>query len=98
MTYFRKKPITIEAHQWDGSVEGSTPIINWVLEGGGTARYEDAHAPAPTLIAIDTLEGTMRGIAGDWIVRGAVGEFYPCKPDAFAATFEAVTPGILLSI
>lgn len=38
---YRKKPIVIEAMRWDGTVEGATPIIGWVLAGGGTARYVD---------------------------------------------------------
>lgn len=41
MKRYRKKPVTIEAVQWDGTVEGATPIINWILDGGGTARYVD---------------------------------------------------------
>lgn len=83
---YRKKPVTIEAVQWDGTVEGSTPIIDWVLAGGGTARWLDLDATA--WINIDTPEGTMRAGADDYIVRGVQGEFYPVKPDIFAATYE----------
>ena len=43
-------------------------------------------------IDIPTREGVMTATVGDWIVKGAVGEFYPCKPDAFAATFEPERP------
>ena len=39
---------------------------------------------------VETLEGTMRGSAGDYLIRGIVGEFYPCKPSIFEATYEAV--------
>lgn len=39
---------------------------------------------------ISTLEGVMRADVGDWIIRGVKGERYPCKPDIFAATYEAV--------
>ena len=39
-------------------------------------------------VAIPTLEGTMRAEIGDWIIRGVKGEFYPCKPDIFEATYE----------
>lgn len=96
---FRKKPVTIEAMRWDGSAEGATPIIDWVLDGGGTARYSDpqpetrmkgkvVREAVPALLSIDTLEGVMRAIPGDWIIRGVQGEFYPCKPDIFAATYE----------
>ena len=80
---YRKKPVVIEAMQWDGTAAGATPIIDWVLQGGGTARYHD------TCIAIDTLEGTMLAGPGDWIIRGVQGEHYPCKPDIFDLTYEA---------
>jgi len=36
---------------------------------------------------VETLEGTMRGNAGDYLIRGVKGEYYPCKPDIFAATY-----------
>lgn len=41
----------------------------------------------PTLL-IRTLEGVMEARDGDWIIKGVKGEFYPCKPDIFAATYE----------
>lgn len=36
---YRKKPVAIEAMQWDGTAEGATPIIDWILAHDGTARY-----------------------------------------------------------
>lgn len=45
-------------------------------------------------IEIRTLEGTMRGDPGDYIIRGVQGEFYPCKPDIFKATYEPATPAL----
>lgn len=41
-------------------------------------------------VYIETLEGVMKANPGDWIIRGVRGELYPCKPDVFAATYEAV--------
>lgn len=41
-------------------------------------------------LIIRTLEGDMRASYGDWIIRGVKGEFYPCKPDIFEATYEPV--------
>ena len=38
---------------------------------------------------IETLEGIMLARVGDWIIKGVAGEFYPCKPAIFAATYEA---------
>ena len=37
---------------------------------------------------VETLEGTMRGNAGDYLICGIKGEYYPCKPDIFEATYE----------
>ena len=102
MPYFRKKPVVIEARQWDGTAEGATPIIDWVLSSGErSARYAEpqpetlsrgkvVREAVPALIAIDTLEGTMHATPGDWIIRGVKGEFYPCKPDIFEKTYELV--------
>lgn len=45
---------------------------------------------APAFLVIPTLEGDHRADRGDWIIRGVQGEFYPCKPDIFEATYEAV--------
>jgi hypothetical protein len=89
---YRKKPVQIQAIHWDGTAEGATPVIDWVLAGGGTARYSDAtDAPgARTEIAIDTLEGTITAAPGDYVIRGVQGEHYPCKPDIFAATYDEV--------
>lgn len=91
---FRKRPVVIEAIRWDGTAEGATPIIGWILaEGDLAARYDsgDPEVGISESIAINTLEGTMRAVDGDWIIRGVQGEFYPCKPDIFEATYEEVT-------
>ncbi|AUS35302.1 hypothetical protein C1M55_12050 [Rhodococcus qingshengii] len=94
---FRKKPVEIEARHWDGTAEAATPIIDWVLSNAGTARFTCAQPDSgpckpgkPHTIAIDTLEGSIHASPNDWIIRGVAGEFYPCKPDIFAATYEAV--------
>jgi hypothetical protein len=85
---YRKKPVVVDAIRWDGGVEEATTIIDWVLDGDGTARYHEAVNTVPEEIAIDTLEGTMNAQVGDWIIRGVKGEFYPCKPDVFELTYE----------
>ena len=41
-------------------------------------------------LMIRTLEGDMRADDGDWIIKGIKGEFYPCKPDIFESSYEAV--------
>ena len=83
----RKRPVEVEAMHWDGYPTTATVLINWMLANGGTARYHDE----PSALSIDTLEGTMTAVPGDWIIKGVKGEFYPCKPDIFEVTYELVT-------
>jgi hypothetical protein len=83
MPQFRKKPVVIEALQWTGEnkwevqkfLGGTDSPMGWVK-----GAYVD----------IGTLEGLMVASIGDWIIRGVKGEFYPCKPDIFAATYDPV--------
>lgn len=81
---YRKKPVVIEARQL---TDNWTEIKDWINESTGRRT---AYLPAGLKcdIAIITLEGEMRGQPGDWIIKGVKGEFYPCKPDIFEATYE----------
>lgn len=85
MSRYTKKPVTIDAAQWTGD---SFELCRWASEFPGTIRWS---FDGDTLI-IPTLEGDMRASIGDWIIRGVKGEFYPCKPDIFAATYEPAAP------
>ncbi len=61
--------------------------------GGHTVRHfcrSCDYNDQPSRITICTLEGAMSASPGDWIIRGVAGEFYPCKPDIFDATYEVV--------
>lgn len=90
---YRKKPVEIQAMIWDGTALGATRVIDWVLAGGYSARYtcSECNGEGAHRIEIDTLEGPITASPGDFIIRGVAGEFYPCKPDIFAATYEEVT-------
>jgi hypothetical protein len=111
MTQFRKKPVVIDALQWDGTDERSREISDWA--NGAVAIVDTDHIQhlwdydagayimprgkvifgAPfreRCLIVLTLEGEMVARLGDWIIRGVQGEFYPCKPDIFAETYEAV--------
>jgi len=93
---YRKKPVEIEAVQWDGTA--------WELRHGDRRELRHRHPrlvgqPTPPSphdiacrcdIAIDTLEGRMTASPGDWVIRGVQGEFYPIKSDIFEATYERV--------
>lgn len=92
-TKFRKKPVVIEAMQFDGSWQSAQPILVWMetdrpLDRSG-ARWSDNNGAGP-FIHINTLEGEMTASPGDWIIKGVKGEFYPCKPDIFEQTYEPV--------
>lgn len=84
MARFRKKPVEIEAVQWTG--DNPEEIAIFTAEADSCVAYSDND---PRVI-IETLEGTMTATAGDWIIKGVKGEFYPCKPDIFEATYERV--------
>lgn len=85
---FRKKPVEVEAVRVDAEdYDGMCEIVRWC--GGRAVGAEDDNGQH--VIAIDTLEGTMFADPGDWIIKGIKGEFYPCKPDIFDATYERVT-------
>lgn len=85
MGRYRKKPVEIEARQLGSDYDEDCAIIRWC---GGEAVGEDVAADA--ILRIQTLEGSLLAEPGDWIIKGVKGEFYPCKPDIFAATYEAV--------
>lgn len=91
---FRKKPVVIEARQvtpetaeeigaWCGAKKcksGSYDSYLW----GWALDIHNRH------LTIKTLEGEMTASMGDWIIKGIAGEFYPCKPDIFEATYEKI--------
>lgn len=79
---FRKKPVVIDAVQLQVGVESMSAVQAFT---GGIARPEIGGA-----MLIPTMEGNMRADIGDWIIKGVKGEFYPCKPDIFDATYEPV--------
>lgn len=95
---YRKKPVEIEARQLTEVAHHD--VYLWVEEHVGSFDVNDTNTPIPDqgvsidagdgCIMIATLEGLMRATLGDWIIKGVKGEFYPCKPDVFEATYEPV--------
>jgi hypothetical protein len=92
---FRKRPVEIEAVQltWKSWSE-VCEFLGGILSPTNPARYTNAPSDAcgevgPFIeLTIPTLEGNHIAKHGDWIIRGVKGEFYPCKPDIFAATYD----------
>lgn len=81
---YRKKPIIIEAIHFNGG--NHEQIYDW-------AEEHNVHiicAQGTQDIVIPTLEGDHIAKVGDYIIKGVKGEFYPCKPDIFEMTYEAV--------
>ena len=87
MPQFRKKPVVVDAMQYNGTRRAATEIAKW-------ADIQDSNKYIQRLpdggLGIYTLEGVMRASSGDWVIKGARGEFYPCKPDIFESTYEAI--------
>ena len=78
---YRKKPVTIEARGL--TFANVNEIADWC---DGYTNINDL--TAEVTVEIPTLEGTMIAREGDYIIKGVKGEFYPCKPDIFAETYE----------
>lgn len=79
---YRKKPVVIEAIQFDGN--NKVEIMNFM------SAHEYSEEFLDDKIMIPTLEGNLTASPKDWIIKGVKGEFYPCKPDIFEATYEPV--------
>ena len=96
---YRKKPVVIEALQWNGEnlrqirtfIDGKEPITDRAVAVDAWDRYENMIARDGLIIR--TLEGQHIATIGDFIIKGVKGEFYPCKPDIFEATYEPVKEG-----
>lgn len=84
MPMFRKKPVVIEAIMFDGL----NHLEIYEFTGGKSSPRVVSDFGMP--LTIPTLEGDHTASVGDWIIKGVAGEFYPCKPDIFAATYEWV--------
>lgn len=77
MAKYRKKPVEIEAVEWTGDNIDE-------IDGFSGQKWNVDHP----FITIPTPEGNMNARVGDYIIKGVNGEFYPCKPDIFAKTYE----------
>ncbi|MDC9622797.1 hypothetical protein PSI22_14410 [Xenorhabdus sp. XENO-7] len=88
MAKFRKKPVVIEAFEFRGESNLNPSVPVWFVDAvlNGEIKAEPDH------IIIRTLEGNHRADIGDWIIQGIKGELYPCKPEIFELTYEAIAP------
>ena len=88
MAKYRKKPVEIKAIQLnEQTIE---EVLEFVYGAESVTTYAVYMVRTERSILIQTLEGDMRAAFGDYIIQGVKGEFYPCKPDIFEATYEKV--------
>lgn len=93
---YRKKPVVIEAIQWNG--QNHREMFDFLTNYEKTNEYMSAsgenfyidHEKVSGGLIIKTLEGEHIAAIGDYIIKGVKGEFYPCKPDIFEQTYEKV--------
>ena len=85
MAKYRKKPIVIDACQFDGNIRS---IDDFPISEVG--KFKVSSENGQYYLIIPTLEGDMKAVAGDWIIKGIKGEYYPCKPDIFEQTYELI--------
>ncbi len=82
----RKKPVEVEVIQYDG--KNHHKIKAFV--GHALHIQQEHYASDEVELHIETLEGQMKVIVNDYIIKGVNGEFYPCKPDIFEKTYEII--------
>lgn len=78
---YRKKAVSVEARQVN--LANLDQVAKWC--NGIVRRREDNFHPR---IQIMTLEGVVTAQLGDWVIKGVMGEFYPCRDDIFQMTYE----------
>lgn len=88
---YRKKPVEVEVIQWTG--KNLREVIDFAGQHPSAQQWtweEYERQVEEKGLKIFTLEGPMMASVGDYIIKGVKGEFYPCKPDIFKATYEPV--------
>ncbi len=88
---YRKKPVEIQALQWTGeNLEAVQEFVGQAAMVLPTALSEDRAIRIMTREDGPSDQVSHYASPGDWIIRGVAGEFYPCKPDIFEATYDRV--------
>ena len=88
VNYYKKKPVQIAAAQFTNNNEVGSSQMDSIIAWVNTNSADPIARHDGTDIYIKTLEGEMRASCGDYIIQGIKGEFYPCKPDIFAASYD----------
>ena len=85
MAKYRKKPVVVEACQFDGNIRS---IDDFPISEVG--KFKLGSENGQYYLIIPTLEGDMKALPGDWIIKGVNNEFYPIKSEIFFKTYEKV--------
>jgi hypothetical protein len=98
MKLYRKKPVVVEAMEVPDpdDLQAWGELAGWLMAEMDPDQFEvagpdDENGHGVGGVTIHTLEGDMKAGIGDFVIKGVQGEFYPCKPDIFEATYEEVT-------
>lgn len=92
MKKYRKRPVVVEAIRWTGdNLRDVIDFTGWHESASRKWTWEEyEHIVREKGLKIFTLEGPLMATVGDWIIKGVQGEFYPCKPDIFLASYEPI--------
>ena len=91
---YQQKPLVVDAWQWNGEdakvfcEENGLPEFN--TGNTATLSLDGDYSWSEFGLVIPTLEGNHVATKGDYIIRGLYGEYYPCKPDVFEATYSTL--------
>ena len=91
---YRKKSVVVDVVRWDGS--NLSEIEKFLVKSFlgyrilSDSAWQVGKGIPVTEIAIETIDSVAKAVNGDYIIKGVQGEFYPCKPDIFEATYEAI--------
>ena len=97
MGKYKKRSVEVDALQFN-TLDDYLVIVEWMKASGDTFALADEVRYSTPIMTIQTLEGVMAASPGDWIIRGIKGEFYPCKPDIFSATYDPVETDATMQI
>jgi len=92
---YKTKPVVIEAMEFSkidetrGDLDQAIRIKNWAGKNIILPEFSSTSNACPW-INIKTLEGTHLASPGDFIIKGLIGEFYPCKPEVFHQKYEVI--------
>ncbi len=86
MGRYRKKPLVIEAWQFNGQRRNEWP--DWLKNSGEITEMTSGDSTRPVSLIVKTREGSMRADLEDWVAKGVKDELYPIKPDIFVELYE----------